>query len=137
MDRGQIADGEFVEPGGDRSMLFELVDAALDGVAVTIALGIERWWAATGAATVAAVAGLIGGDRDRGLDPSSPQPVPVGSTGICLVGQHPIRACSRSATTSSGDLDTVQNRHELRTVTSLTSSDQHRQYSTALVTRQM
>lgn len=123
MDCGQVADGEFVESGGDRSMLFELVYAALDGVAVLVALTIEGRWPPARAAAMATMTGLVGRDRDRGLDPSPPQPVPVRSTGIRLVGQYPIRASS-GPPDRPGDLDRIQHRHELRAVTGLTSGDQ-------------
>lgn len=63
MDRGQVADGEFVESCCHSAVLLELVDAALDGVAVAVDLGVERWWPPATRAAVAAFGELI--DRDR------------------------------------------------------------------------
>ena len=44
-DGGFVADGEFVVAGGQGAVLFELGDAALDGVALLVDLGVEGRWA--------------------------------------------------------------------------------------------
>ena len=43
MHGGVVADGEFVVAGGEGSVAFELVDAALDGVALPVGGGVEGW----------------------------------------------------------------------------------------------
>jgi hypothetical protein len=39
---GFVADGELVIPGGDRTVLFEQVDAAFHGVPLFVDLRVER-----------------------------------------------------------------------------------------------
>ena len=69
VDRGLVADYEFVEPGGHGSMLFELVDATLDRVAVAVEHRIECRWPSPGRTAAPPVRGLIGRYRDRRRDP--------------------------------------------------------------------
>ena len=52
------ADGEFVVAGGEAAVVFELVDAAFDGVPVLVDGRVERWRSATGAAPSLAVVRL-------------------------------------------------------------------------------
>ncbi|WP_406229558.1 hypothetical protein [Nocardia sp. NBC_01009] len=59
VDGGQVADGEFVVSGGHGPVLFELVDALFDGVAVAVDRWVECRWSATGTAAAVAVAGLV------------------------------------------------------------------------------
>ena len=55
-------------------MAFELVDGALDGVALLVALGVELRWPATLTAMAASVVLVAAGLGDGGgLDPVSPQ----------------------------------------------------------------
>jgi hypothetical protein len=65
---GLVAQGELVIAGGDRSVLFEQVDAALHGVALPVDLGVERRWAASGRAAGEPVGLLVDLDRDGGGD---------------------------------------------------------------------
>ncbi len=59
MDGGQVADGEFLVASGHRPMLFELVDATFDSVAVSVDNRIERWRSATARTAVAAMRSLV------------------------------------------------------------------------------
>ncbi|WP_434090483.1 hypothetical protein [Nocardia beijingensis] len=65
VDAGLIADGEFVEPGCDSPMLFELVDASFDSVARAVDLRIERRRPATGVAAAPTMRGLTSRDKHR------------------------------------------------------------------------
>src|SRR4051794_21809518 len=67
-DGGGVADGELVVAGGECTLVFEGVDAALDGVPVAIDHGVEAGWSSAGGTTGLAVGGLVGGGRDGGLD---------------------------------------------------------------------
>lgn len=49
-DATEVGQGVFVVSGGDTAPLLEPVEAALDGVAVAVQLGIEGRWPAAGAA---------------------------------------------------------------------------------------
>jgi hypothetical protein len=59
-----VADGELVVAGGDGAVAFEAADAAFDGVALLIQLGVEGGRAASVPAFVLAVADLAGFLRD-------------------------------------------------------------------------
>jgi len=69
--------------GGDAAPLLEPVEAAFDGVAVAIELGVEGGWAPAGGALVLAVGNLVAAFGDGVLDPSFPQ---VGSRAVVRVG---------------------------------------------------
>lgn len=71
MDGGQVADGEFVEPGRHGPMLFELVDAPLDSIAVMVEDRVERRRSSAGTAAAVSARGLVGRDRDRCFDPAA------------------------------------------------------------------
>jgi hypothetical protein len=49
-------------------LVFELVDAAFDRMAVLVDGPVERWRATTTTATALAVTDLVGRGRDGGLD---------------------------------------------------------------------
>jgi hypothetical protein len=66
--RGE-ADGELVVAGGEAAVVFLDVDAALDGLPVLLPLGVERGWPPAARAAAGAVLGVVGGGRDRRLDP--------------------------------------------------------------------
>lgn len=66
MGGGGESDGEFVVAGGEASVVFELVDAAFDGVAVFVDRGVERVGSSALGAAALAVPGLIGWGRDGG-----------------------------------------------------------------------
>ena len=69
---GFVADGEFVVAGGDGPVALEAADAALDGVPLLVDLWVERWRAASGAAPVLAVAGLVSWFGDGAADSAAP-----------------------------------------------------------------
>ena len=69
VEGGGVADSEFVVAGSEGSLVFELVDATFDRVAVLVGGWVERWRATAPAATASAVAGLVGRGRDGGFDP--------------------------------------------------------------------
>jgi hypothetical protein len=67
VDGGLVADGEFVAGGGHRAVLFEQVDAALDGVALFVDLPVGRGWPSAVGAFGLAVGGLVAGLVDGRL----------------------------------------------------------------------
>lgn len=75
---GFVAHGEFVVSRCDGALLFEQVDAALDGVALLVELGGERGWAATGPSLRRSVCLLVALDRDGRPDATATQVVTVG-----------------------------------------------------------
>jgi hypothetical protein len=75
----------------DVGVLFEQVDAALDGVAVSVAVRIEHRRSPTPGALLTPVLRLIGLDRDGRRDASPAQVGPVARRGVGLIGQHPVR----------------------------------------------
>jgi hypothetical protein len=79
VDGGFVADGQLVIPGGDGPVAFEAVDAAFNGVALLVQLGVEGGWPAARAALVPAVAGLVGFLRDGAPDSAPPQVGAVGA----------------------------------------------------------
>ena len=70
VDGGGEADGELVVASGEPAVVFEDVDAALDGVPVLVPVGFEGWRASAESAAVAAVSGLVGRYRDGRADPA-------------------------------------------------------------------
>jgi hypothetical protein len=62
---------------------------------------------------------------------------PVGFGGVCLVGQHRVRAGSRPAATDPLDPQFGEHGDELRTVATLSASHHHRHQFAALLTGQM
>jgi hypothetical protein len=68
VDGGGVADGELVVAGGEPAVVFEVVEAALDGVAVLVGLGVERRWSPAAGSASSSVAGLVGRDRDGRRD---------------------------------------------------------------------
>lgn len=89
LDCGGVAHGELVVAGGETAVVFEVVDAAFDGVSVAVGEGVERWWSSSSGASGSSVAGLVGLDRDGRADAVRAQPGPVGPGGVGLVGQDP------------------------------------------------
>ena len=69
VDGGGVADDELVVSGGEPAVVFEVVEAALDGVSVLVPCGIEGWRSAAGGAASSLVSGLVGwhGDGRRDL----------------------------------------------------------------------
>src|SRR2546430_14364127 len=101
MDRGLVADGEFVEPGRYRAVTLESVDAALDGVALFVDLGVECGWPAALGSLGAAVRVLVRLGRDGGLDGTLAQVRSGGLGGVALVGPHPVRDGARAGPLTS------------------------------------
>ena len=93
-DRGDV-DGSAVDEvalvvaGGDGPVLAEPVEGPLDGVALLVGHGVEGGRAAAPAAAPEAVADLVGGLGDGGLDAASPQVGADRPAGVGLVGQDP------------------------------------------------
>jgi hypothetical protein len=113
VDGGGVADGELVVPGGEAAVVFEVVEAALDGVPVLVGLGVEgRWPSAVGAAA-GAVGGLVGGDRDGRSDVVPGEPGPVRAGGVGLVGQDPLGPPPGLPAVGSGDADAVEHADHL------------------------
>jgi hypothetical protein len=72
------ADGELVVAGGESAVVFEDVEAALDGVPVLVGVGVEGRWSAAAGAAPSAVADLVGRYGDGRGDPVGTQPGAVG-----------------------------------------------------------
>jgi hypothetical protein len=80
-----------VIPGGDCPVLAEPVEGPLDGVALLAGLGVESGRAAALAAATEAVADLVGGFGDGGLDAASSRVSADRPAGVGLVSQHRAR----------------------------------------------
>src|SRR5512146_3126383 len=123
-DRGHV-DGALVDelplvvPGGDSPVLLELAEAALDGVAVFVALPVEGGRLAGGAAAVAAACFLVFLDRDDGLDPALAQVTAVGGGGVRLIAHRGTRPGPGTAVAPAADADRRHERDEPRAVTML------------------
>src|ERR1700674_2885062 len=90
-DRGDV-DGAAVDevalvvPGGDRPVLAKPAEGALDGVALLVGDGVARGRPSAPAAAPEAVADLVGGFGDGGLDAAPPQVSADRPAGVGLVG---------------------------------------------------
>ena len=69
-------------------MALELVDRALDDVALLVAVRVERGWAACAAAATYSVARLIRGLGDGRSDPASSQVGTDRPAGVGLMGRQ-------------------------------------------------
>lgn len=47
-DAAEVGQGVFVVAGSDAAPVFESVEAALDGVAVSVQVRVEPWWSTAG-----------------------------------------------------------------------------------------
>src|SRR4051812_32357030 len=94
LDGRLVADGELVVASGEAAVLFVPVDAALDGVPLSIGGRVERRGTAAGRSSFAAGGLLVGLDRDGCRDAAPSQVAPVAAAGVGLVGQHPVRAAA-------------------------------------------
>lgn len=93
---------------------FEAVDAAFDRVALAIVDLVELRRATAARAELLAVADVVDLVRDGAADAATPQVGTVLAGGVRLVGADPVRACTRSAWSGTGDADLLQDRLELR-----------------------
>ena len=82
VDGGGVADGELVVAGGEPAVVFEVVEAALDGVSVLVLCGVEGWRsAADGAASYSArIRALYSAVNTRRLGRSARGPMTPSST---------------------------------------------------------
>jgi len=106
----------FVVAGGDGAELPELAEAALHGVALLVAPGIEGRRTAARAAAVAAVLVLVLLDRDDRMDPALAQVGAVRRRRVRPIGHHPARPGAGPTLAAAGNADLVQQRDELRAV---------------------
>ena len=127
----------FVIPCRYGTVLFELVEAPLDGIAVLVALGIEGRWASAGRSFLAPVGLLVLLDRDHPLDPPPPQVVPVASGGIRLVRQHPGRTGPWPPRIPSLNAQGLKQRNKPGRVTVLTGARQSRERAATSISEQM
>ncbi|GAB3821877.1 hypothetical protein GCM10028820_31350 [Tessaracoccus terricola] len=74
MDGGCVADGEFVVAGGEAAVVFELVDAAFDGVAVLVEVCVEGGCSSTFGTAAFPVGDLVFRGGDGCADPVFTQP---------------------------------------------------------------
>jgi hypothetical protein len=130
-------DGTNGKDGGHGPVLFELVDATLDCVALPVQHRVEGGWPPALGPFRAAVGVLIGLARDARRDPAPAQIRPVGPAGVRLVGQDPVRTSPRLATADPRHPDPAQHRDKLRAVAALPTGHHRRQYLATLLARQM
>lgn len=123
-DGGLETDRKFVEAAGHRPVPLQAVDSALDRVPSLVVLTIEGGRPPARLPAALAVARLVGGFRNRALDPALSQVGPVGSGRIRLVAPHSPRADTGTAYPDTGHSDPVQDGGELGTVAALTCCDQ-------------
>ena len=93
-DAAEIGQCVLVVASSDAAPLLEPVEAAFDGVAVAIELGVEGWWAPAVGAAGLAVADLVGRLRDDDRDLRRAQPLAVGPGGVGLVPEDRVRSGS-------------------------------------------
>lgn len=104
MHGGVVADGGFVVAGGQGSVAFQLVDAALDGTALPVDVGVEARRPAALGANLAAIRSLVGLDRDgRGDAPPGRVLPPVAPGAVRHVGQDPVRPGPGPAAARAGN----------------------------------
>jgi hypothetical protein len=84
-----------------------------------------------------AMRGLVGFDRERGLDPTPSQVSTVGPRRIRLIGKDAIRAGSGTTDPETRHPDLAEHGRELRAVRPLTGRDHECQRALVLVSGQM
>src|SRR5271169_5257004 len=141
-DRGDV-DGPapyevaFVEPGGDCAVLAELAERSLDGVALLVSSGIEGGRPPAGAATPQPAADLVGGLRNRRLDPAAAQVRADRGAGVGLVAQHPPGPGPRTARAATCDLQPAHQRLKRQRVVALPGTGHPRQRPAPRVSEQV
>jgi hypothetical protein len=83
---GEVAVEGLVIAGGQGAPALDLVDAAFDGVAFLVQIGVAADGVAAASALPLAVGGLVGLLGYDGLDVAASQVGAVGSAGVCLIG---------------------------------------------------
>ncbi len=123
---GAVADGESVEPDGDRTELPEPGEASFDHVAVAVDLLVEGGWSATvGVASFGWP--LVAAFGDRGGDaPASLQPADL-PAGVGPVTQDVARCNSRPARPWPWNADAVENLNERGGVMGIAGREHDRQ----------
>jgi hypothetical protein len=123
-DRGDI-DGSapdevaFVIPGGDGTVLAELAEGTLDGVALLVGGRVEGGWPAGRAAAAEPVTGLICGLGDGGLDAAPAQVEADRAAGVGLIAQNPRRPGPGPARPAARDGELVHEREKGQRVVAL------------------
>jgi hypothetical protein len=117
--------------------LFELVEAALDDVALLVGGPVEAGRAAAVGAFGGPPGDLVGALGDRVADPAAAQRRPGGVVRISLVGQQQVRALAGTAGPAAVDGDGVQGGQQVGVVTGLPRADQYRQWPAAPVNGQV
>jgi hypothetical protein len=120
---GLIGEGKFVGSHGQAAPLLESGDAAFDGIALFVCLGVEAGRAASSAASPEAVSDLVGGLRDDGPDAASSEMRAGGTGGVGTVRENCGRSGSRSPEPGSRNPDPGHDSLEGRCVTGLASGD--------------
>ena len=111
--RPLVVAGRYAAPGLD------LLEAAFDGVALLVAVGVEGHGPSAGRALVLPVGLLVALLRDDRGDPPFAQVGPIRFGGVGLICGHGVRAGAR-ATDRTWDPDLLQHGPELRAVGRLT-----------------
>ena len=102
-------------------MALELIDRALDDVALLVAVRVERGWAACAAATTHSVACLIRGLGNCRNDPTSSQVGTDRPAGVGLIAQHPPGSGPRAAGSAAANPDPGHHRFERQRVVAMSS----------------
>jgi hypothetical protein len=98
---GFVADGEFVEPGGDGPVAFGPVDAALDSVPPLVDFRVEGRWAAALRPKLSPVRVFVGLARDGRRD-STPAQFSGGSSDVYASSANTRSGRTRGRPASSG-----------------------------------
>ena len=125
-DRGPIDDGVFVVTGREPSPLLQMAEAALDNVPVSVVGGIESDGTPTAWTPPAAVAFLIIGLGDHGLDAPVAEMATNRSRRVGLIASHRVRSGPRPAN-ATAHAQLSQKRQEHRRVPGLPGRDQRHQ----------
>lgn len=118
-----VAHSELVIPRGHGPVTLEAINPALDGMPLAVVGLVELRRPTTLRAESLAVADPVGRNRDGRLDAASSQVGPVTAGVVRLVCPHPFRSAARPARADPRHPDRVQDRHELRRVSSLPGCD--------------
>ncbi len=136
MESCGVVFGCLVVAGGQTPPFFDLVDAALHGVAVFVERGVVADRAASCAAALLTVGLLVGLLRDHRLDLPCAQVGAVGAGGVRLVSGDRVRP-GPGAADRPPHLDLLQDREETRTVRGLPGGEDDGQWAAAPVGREV
>jgi hypothetical protein len=137
MDRGLVADGQLVVPGGHRPLPLEPVDPALHRMPQLVEHPVKGGRAAAPPASGPPVGGLVVLLRDGGPDAPAAKVGAIGPGAVGLVGQHPVGPGAGPPRAQARHPDATKHRGELGAVAAMAGGDQDRQGALATLDGQV